>query len=633
MRRQGQRAWSAVGGALVVAATVAASACASGGAATPAPSSSTPARTDAWADSVIASLSLRDRAAQLVWPQALADYAPLTSDGWQRVEHLIRDEHVGGFIISVGSPIEMADKLNAMQRLSSTPLLVGADLEFGAGFRARGGYFLPNAIYLGGATIFPYEMGIGATRDTTLAYEQGRITAVEGRALGIHVAFTPILDVNNNPANPVIGPRSFGEDPHLAATMGRAMIRGIQEHGMIATAKHFPGHGDTDQNSHLTVPTITASRARIDSVELVPFEAAIRAGVGAIMTFHGIVPALGAVDEPATLSRRVMTDLLRKELGFDGLLVTDAMDMNGVLASVRPGQGTQTISGTYGTVQGIGLAEACKQAIDAGADILLMPSDVSGAIDAVVAGVREGRFTEARVDSSVRRVLALKRKFGLDRQRFVSLEGVRATVGDTAHFAIARRAAERSMTLVKDSLSLVPLARDARTPVVSISMARRTDLAAGTTFNAELRRSLGAVRELYAIADDPTTDYSRLLAATDSAEVVVLSSYLAQSSTAATAGAPNAIVEFAREVVRRHPRTIVVAFGNPYFLQQVPEVSSYLVAWGGFPVSQRAAAAALAGNVAITGKLPIGIPPVARFGDGLERPALPQAVPASERRD
>jgi beta-N-acetylhexosaminidase len=189
----------------------------------------------------------RDKAAQLVWPQLFGDYAPTSSAGWTRVEQLIAGEHVGGFIMSIGSPIETAVKLNAMQRLSRLPLVIGADYETGVAFRQRGGYFLPNDIYLGGGTMFPYQMGIGATRDTSLAYHEGRVTALEGRALGVHIAFAPVLDVNNNPANPVIGMRSFGEDPHLVAAMGASFIHGLQEHGMLATGKHFPGHGDTDE--------------------------------------------------------------------------------------------------------------------------------------------------------------------------------------------------------------------------------------------------------------------------------------------------------------------------------------------------------------------------------------------------
>src|SRR6185312_14088520 len=244
---------------------------------------------------------------------------------------------------------ETAVKLNAMQRISKLPLLIGADYETGAGFRQRQSYFLPNNIGLGGATMFPYQMGLGASRDTSLAYQQGRITALEGRALGVHIAFAPVLDVNNNPANPVIGMRSFGEDPHLVADMGAALIHGIQEHGMIATGKHFPGHGDTDENSHLAITTVHASRAELDSVELVPFRRAIAAGVQGIMTFRGIIPALDTTPVPATLNPAIMTGLLRQQLGFKGFVVTDAMDMSGVLARVKvPAAGGAAAAGAYG---------------------------------------------------------------------------------------------------------------------------------------------------------------------------------------------------------------------------------------------------------------------------------------------
>jgi beta-N-acetylhexosaminidase len=199
-----------------------------------------------WVDSVMATLSPRDRAAQLVWPQLFGDYTPATSSGWARITQLITREHVGGFIMSIGSPIETAEKLNAMQRLSALPLVVGADYETGVAMRQRGGYFLPNNIFLGGGTMFPPQMALGATRDTSLAYQQGRITALEGRALGVHIAFAPVLDVNNNPANPVIGVRSFSEDPRLVGDMGAALIHGLQEHGMMATGKQFPGHGETE---------------------------------------------------------------------------------------------------------------------------------------------------------------------------------------------------------------------------------------------------------------------------------------------------------------------------------------------------------------------------------------------------
>ncbi len=583
----------------------------------------------AWADSVLATLSLRDKAAQLVWPMVMGDYVAANEPAFQRSLRYITVDHVGGFIASVGSPIEIASKLNALQQRSTLPLLVAADLEFGAGYRARGGYFLPNVIELGSATVFPPEMGIGATRDTAIAYEQGRITAIEGRALGIHIAFAPVLDVNNNPANPVIGVRSFGEDPRLDAALGAAEARGMQDHGMMATGKHFPGHGDTDQNSHLTLPTINVSRARMDTVELVPFRVAIAAGVGGIMTAHISLPAvIGDSSTPATLSPRIMTDLLRQQLGFQGVLFTDALDMNGVLANVRGKSTGQVIAGTYGIINSVGLPEVVKRAVEAGADVLLMPSDVPGAIDAVVAGVQERRFTEARVGASARKLLALKARLGLPGRRLVPLDSVRLVVGDTANLAAARVAAERSITLAKDALHLVPLSREPNR-VLSVTIAPRADLGAGRTFDAELRRVFPALRTDYVNPDDPGADFGRVLAEADSAQVVLVSSYVSQSYTSANALAPNAFVEFLHESVRRTPRMILVNFGNPYLLQRVPEVSTYVVAWGGLPVSQRAAAMALVGATAISGRLPIRIPPVLPFGAGEDRAGgIPIAVHA-----
>jgi len=590
-----------------------------------------------WADSVLATMSPRDKAAQLVWPQLFGDFTPTTSASWMRVQEEITTQHVGGFIMSIGSPIETADKINAMQRLSALPLVFGADYESGVAFRQRGGYFLPNDIYLGGGTMFPPQMGLGATRDTALAYQQGRITAIEGRALGVQIAFAPVLDVNNNPANPVIGVRSFGENPHLVADIGEAIIHGLQENGMMATGKHFPGHGDTDENSHLTITTVHASRASLDTVELVPFRRAIAAGVQGIMTFHGLVPALDTTPVPATLSPAIMTGLLRKELGFHGLVITDAMDMNGVLSRVtRTSASAPASGGTYGVVSNsIGIAEACKLAVAAGADILLMPSDVPAAIDAVVDGVREGRFTQARVDSSVRRVLEIKHRLGLDRRRLVDLDSVRIVVGSAEHLAAAARTAERSITLAKDSLQLVPLTRSgaAAPSVLSITIATRTDLPAGQTFNAVLRPGTSLLRTELVNPDDPTPDFGRLLALSDSVDLVVVSSYLATGTTVSNASAPAPIAQFINDLAARHPRTVLVAFGNPYLLQQTPAVSSYLVAWGGFPVSQSAAARALVGSAPITGQLPISIPPLLRFGAGEQRPAASstQVRPAGGR--
>jgi beta-N-acetylhexosaminidase len=547
------------------------------------------ASAQAWVNQTLAGLSLREKVAQMVWPSVFGDYTSGDSPQWQRLTNYVVNEKVGGFTISVGSPTEVASKLNALQAMSRIPLLFGADLEAGAGFRARGGYFIPNAIDLGGAVVAPPEMAIGATGDTTLAYEEGKLTAVEGRALGIHIAYAPVLDVNNNPANPVINTRSYGEDPRLVAQLGSAFIRGLQANGMIATGKHFPGHGDTGVNSHLALPVVTVSRSRLDSVELIPFKAAVDNGVGAIMSFHGSMPALDSSGVPGTLSSKVLTGLLRNELRFKGIIISDAMDMRGVLDQY-------------------GATEAVKRAVAAGVDILIQPLNVRETIDAVVAGVQEGRYTEKRLDESVRRILAAKAGLGLNRSKLVDLNALRFIVGDSAHVTVSNRIAEKSITLVKDSLNVVPLQLPQTTKILSVTVGRRSDLSAGVAFNGELRTRYPSLRTEFLTAEDPSADYARMERASDSADVTIVSSYVGQNWDAVSAAAPISFMGFINHLIGKGRKLIVVSFGNPYLLQQIPAVPAYVVAWGGFQASQSAAARALLGQAPITGKLPISIP-------------------------
>ncbi|MEO7521408.1 MAG: glycoside hydrolase family 3 N-terminal domain-containing protein, partial [Gemmatimonas sp.] len=446
---------------------------------------------------------------------------------------------------------------------------------------------------------------------------------IEGRALGIHMAFAPVLDVNNNPGNPVISARSFGEDPKLVARMGRAFIRGIQEHGMLATGKHFPGHGDTDQNSHLELARVTASRARLDSVELFPFQAAIDAGVRGMMTFHGDLPALDDSKTAATLSQKVMTDLLRKQMGFKGILVTDALDMNGVLG-------------------GMSMTEATQCSVVAGNDVLLMPTDVKVAIDAVVSGVTSKRFTEARVDSSVRKLLAAKHEFGLHRNRFVDVEAVRRIVGVEANTVPARVAAEKSITLVRDSTRLVPMNRMPGTSrIVSISVAPRTELSAGRAFDAELKGMFpgllsltlipevvfdatagGAAGGAYRASPTPAllpAAVENAVKIANGAEVAIVASYIGASSTTASMAATAGLPELINGLRSAGTKVVLVSFANPYLAQGLPFVEAHLIAWSASTLSQRAAARALLGKAPITGQLPITIPGIAPYGAGLKR--------------
>ncbi|MEO2159203.1 MAG: glycoside hydrolase family 3 N-terminal domain-containing protein, partial [bacterium] len=310
-----------------------------------------------WAQTVLSEMTLGEKVAQMMMPWILGDFSPEGSDDHDRVMSMIDSFGIGGVIVSVGSPSEVAVKLNGLQNHSEYPLLVAADLETGAGFRFGGGVDGPTNIVLGGATMFPSLMAFGATGDPELAYELGRITGLEAKAIGVHVPFAPVLDVNNNPENPIINIRSFGEDPAEVARMGVSFVRGIQDNGSIATGKHFPGHGDTGIDSHNALPVFEHGKERLQEIELVPFQAAIDAGMRAIMTAHIAVPDLSQDRLPATLTEKVLTDLLRSQLGFEGIVFTDAMDMGAVTRTFPDG-------------------EASVRAVMAGADVILMPSDV-----------------------------------------------------------------------------------------------------------------------------------------------------------------------------------------------------------------------------------------------------------------
>ena len=548
-------------------------------------------RDSAWVRTTLARMTLRQKVGQMVWPSVFADYVSSSDSAWRRIDRWIVTDQVGGFTMSIGSPMEMAAKLNAMQKLARVPLLIGADLEAGAGFRASGGFFLPNAIDLGGATLFPPLMALGAARDTTLAYAYGKATAVEGRALGLHVVYGPVLDVNNNAANPVINVRSFGEDPAWVSRLGAAFVRGVQDNGMIATGKHFPGHGDTDVNSHLALPVVTASRARLDSVELPPFRASIAAGVGAIMTFHGAMPALDSTGVPGTLSPAVLTGLLRQELGFGGLIISDAMDMRGVLDK-------------YGAV------EAAKLAVIAGADILIQPENVAQTIDAVMAGISEKRIAIQRIDGAVRRILAAKVQMGLHRVAQVDLARVRRVVGDSATRTLAEQIASRSVTLVRDTPKLLPLVSAAQAPnrrILHLVVSRSTNLGAGSTFSSVLGRSAGRIRTIVLHPDDPFVDPARILPIVDSSDVVLMASYMAQQWDQASAGTPDGLKDLVTAIQRRAKPLVIIGFGNPYLGAQLPQVGSYLIAWNGSRAAQRAAARAVMGLDSINRYVPISM--------------------------
>ena len=559
-----------------------------------------------WAQRTLARMTLREKVGQLMMPFVLGNFAPEGSETHDRIVNVIEQENVGGVIMSVGSPSEVAVKLNDLQRHSKYPLLVAADLETGAGFRFRGAVHIPTNIALGGATTFPSLMALGATGDPRHAYQLGRITALEARAMGVHVPFAPVLDVNNNPDNPIINIRSFGEDPKAVADLGVAFVRGLQDYGAVATGKHFPGHGDTGTDSHLDLPVINVGRERLDAIELVPFRAAIAAGMQGIMTAHIAVPEISGETIPATVSKQVLTGLLRSDLGFDGIVFTDAMDMAAIDRLFPRG-------------------ESAVRAVLAGADVIVMPRDVKQAIDAIVKAIDDGRLTEARLDESVGRLLRLKEDLGLPQEREVPLEMVPQVVGVPQHMEMAREVAEGSITLIRNERDLLPLLGTRRARVMSVSFRNPGDVLSGRYFDGRLRQTYP--RLVTRSVDEATNSeaYQALLSRAGRSDLVVVSVY---SNYAGRVDLPQATVEFVNELARRGVTHVVISFGNPYLISRFPDARVYLLAWSSAQVSQQAAADALFGDIAITGHSPIGMDGFFAVGDGIQ---VPQRVGASGR--
>jgi beta-N-acetylhexosaminidase len=554
-----------------------------------------------WVDSTLASLSLRQRVGQMVMVWMLGDYTNTRDSTYAELTHWV-DTGIGGVSMSLGTPIEVAAKLNSLQGRARVPLLVSADLEPALG-RLEGGLFAHYLLDAGGATVFPSAMAIAATGRDEDAFDVAKAIAREARAVGIQINFAPVVDVNNNPANPVINTRSFGEDPVRVAKLSALFVRGTQEGGAYATAKHFPGHGDTDVDSHVGLPIVSANRTRLNAVELVPFKAAIEAGAAMVMTAHIALPAVqGDSSTPATLAPKIITDLLRDTLGFRGVAITDAMTMEGI------GKG-------YTTEQSSVLA------VKAGADILLKPSDPVKAIDAVVAAVERGEISRTRIDSAARAVLTMKARNGVAANRFVSLDRLRDVVGAPEHRALAADIAKRSLTLLRDRDNLIPMTADSGRVLV-VRYAPETEIKAGRSFDAAIRTARagrGRRTDVVRIGPGATRDLlDSLDRVADAASTVIVTPYVRRVEGAGRVSVPTPVATWI-DALSKKKRVIVVAFGNPYLIGQFPSVGSYLAAYGVSDDLERAAVAALFGRAPITGKAPISLPGVFKAGDGIRR--------------
>lgn len=547
-------------------------------------------RARAWVDSTVAALPLRDQIAQLVMIWVLGDYTSTDDSSFVTAVERVEVDRVGGVVMSLGSPVEVAAKVNALQARARIPLLVASDVEPGLG-RLEGGVFAPGLYQGGNATVLPSAMAIGATGSVAHAREAGRITGAESRAIGIHVAFAPTVDVNNNPANPVINVRSFGEDPAAVARLSAAFVEGVQATGVAATVKHFPGHGDTDTDSHLALPIVGASRARLDSLELRPFRASIDAGAAAVMSAHIALPAVAGDSTPATLVSAIMSGLLRDTLGFRGLAITDAMDMRGV-------------------GQGYGVEESSVRAILAGTDILLMPPDIPAAIAAVMAAVERGEIPAARIEASARRVLEWKVRTGAIQRPFVNLDSLRTTVGSAEHRTAAQRIADDAVTLLRNDERQIPFAGDQ--PAVVLTFSGENDLLAGRTFAAEVRQRNPRARVLRI---NPSTPRSRLDSLVRDGERVLIGTFVRTIEGEGRFAVGAHVARWIDSLATRRAVT-VVAFSNPYVIREFPQVSGYVAAFGRGDAMERAAARAVIGRQPFTGRTPISLPAFFRLGAG-----------------
>jgi beta-N-acetylhexosaminidase len=569
-----------------------------------------------WADKELQRMSLDEKIGQLISVGINATFLNQDSAAFKALRHQIEDNHVGGIILFRGPVYESVMLVNRMQTLARYPLLISADLEAGAGMR------FDDTINL------PWNMAVGATDNPDYARRQGALTAHEARSLGVQQIYAPVADVNNNAANPVINVRSYGEDPVAVGRFVVAFIAGAQSNGVIATAKHFPGHGDTATDSHRGLPQIDVNRERLNTVELVPFQAAVKSGVGSVMTGHIGMPQIDPTavtplprdvklkpidtDEdgevvvengtlPTTLSP-VMNGILRRDMGFEGLIVTDAMSMSGLTL--------------YFTQE-----EASVRALEAGADLLLKPADA----DAVLRGVREavikGRLREERINQSARKVLAAKYDLGLVKQKVTPLDAIDVNVAGNEATALAREIAEHAITLVRNDDKLLPLnSLKPEARIFNLAITNGDDrLWIANTFVGAITRA-GHKMETVVLDDRSTeAEVRKALERANSADLVIASLYgRVRTGQARSVGLPEPGAKALAAMISSRLKVVGISFGNPYLLQSFPELRTYVVAYGDMPSLQEAAARAILGEISVTGKLPISLPGLYPRGTGIQ---------------
>jgi beta-N-acetylhexosaminidase len=581
-----------------------------------------------WAEKTLHKLTLEEKIGQVFMIWCRASFLNVENPEYLQWRDSMQKYHVGSFAMTVhvdgpfllrSEPYEAAEILNRLQSESKLPLLFAADFERGVPMR------------LMGATVFPHAMAFGGDGKMEDAEAFGRITAEESRAIGIHWNFFPDADVNSNPANPIINTRSFGEDPKQVGDLVAAYIKGAHEGGMLTTAKHFPGHGDTATDSHLGVASVNVDSAHLNSIELPPFRQAIAAGVDSVMVAHVTVPALDPdPNHVATISLPIVSDLLEKQLGFKGIIVTDALDMAGL---------------THLFANNIG--RAAVEAFKTGNDLLLIPADFPASYNAMLQAVQSGEISQERLDRSVLKILKAKASLGLQDARMVDVNALANLVGKPANLAFGQQVADSAITLVRDNGKVLPLKsspkiggtgkgalpyttkEETHNQVVAVLFSDDVRTEAGHAFAVEIRARIPDAHVIYVDPRIAAGLSDEVLKAVAEAKAVVTAVYVVPSAgkmgnSVAMADATGALLQ--QVLDRAAEKTAVVAMGNPYLATAFPKMENYMCTFSNASVSEIAAVKALFGEIAIRGHLPVSIPNVAQRGAGIERPVRPAQV-------
>jgi beta-N-acetylhexosaminidase len=577
-----------------------------------------------WAEKTLHGMSLEEKIGQLFMIWVRAQFMNVDSPEYAQLRDTMNKYHVGSFCMTVrweppflyrNQPYEAAVLLNRLQSDSKYPLIIAADFERGLTMR------------LYGPTEFPHAMAFGAAGRTSYAEEFGKITGHEARAIGVHWNFFPDADVNSNPANPIINTRSFGEDPQQVGDLAVAYIKGARGEGMLTTVKHFPGHGDTATDSHLSVAQVTGDAARLKAVELAPFRKAIDAGVDSVMVAHVTVPALEPdPNRVATTSPAIVNGLLKTQLGFKGIVVTDALDMAGM---------TRLYASDIG--------RAAVEAFKAGDDLLIIPPDIDAAYRSMLQAAKSGELSSAQVDASVLKILKAKASVGLNKARLVNLDAISKEVGKPENLARGQQIADDAVTLVRDNGKVLPLKQvgtvtgglpyqkvdEVRNNLVVVILSEDVRSESGRMLERQIHARVPDANVMYVdprVANGMSED---VMKAVNEAQTVVAAVYVVPTAgravkgngglvnTVSLADASGALLESI--LGHAADKTVVLAMGNPYVAADFPAVQNYLCTFSNASVSETSAVKALFGEMAVHGHLPVSIPGIAQRGSGIER--------------